>query len=260
MALPGKEIFRTHDKLGPIQVFDDGTKRYLAFGNNDEQSCHLKTHPEQLQHEYTRAMLLVLLFDQAPKKVLLLGLGGGALASCLLHYLDAIQITAIELRRAVIDIAYNYFSLQRTEQLTVLNADANDFLHELEYRNAVKESPEYFDLIFSDIYSADGADDRQQQETYIDQCQQGLSESGWLVFNCWKEHRRGGDLLSSLKERFDDVRSCTTQTGNWIVMAGNKANELTDRQLHQTAQVLGKQLGFSLLSPLSRLQLIYRID
>ena len=58
----GKELYRYYDEYGPLQVFDDGNKRYLSFGDGDEQSCQLKSDPLQLQHDYSRAMLLVLLF------------------------------------------------------------------------------------------------------------------------------------------------------------------------------------------------------
>ena len=56
MPVPGKEIFRSHDQYGQVQVYDNGNKRYLAFGSSDEQSCQLKTDPAQLQYEYSRAM------------------------------------------------------------------------------------------------------------------------------------------------------------------------------------------------------------
>lgn len=253
MPIPGKEIFRSYDQYGPVQVFDDGNKRYLAFGNDDEQSCQLKAQPAQLQHEYTRAMLLALLFNPTPQSALLLGLGGGALASCLHHHIESIEINAVELRRTVIDIAYSHFELPRSPRLNTLKADANDFLLELEYRNAIDDAAEYYELIFSDIYNADGIDDQQLQESYLDQCQQALSQNGWLVLNCWNQHRSGNGLLESLKERFADIRMCTTQTGNWIILAGLEPSNYSDKQLLKRARELSQQLGFSLQAPLAKL-------
>jgi hypothetical protein len=89
-SVPGKEIHRTYDEHGPIQVFDDGTKRYLSFGEGDEQSCILKAQPEMLQHEYTRAMLLPTLFLE-PRSAILIGLGGGAVPNCLFHHWPELQ-------------------------------------------------------------------------------------------------------------------------------------------------------------------------
>ena len=63
MKSSAQEIHRSYDELGPIQVMDDGHKRYLAFGTDDEQSCQLIHQPHLLQHEYTRAILLALLLS-----------------------------------------------------------------------------------------------------------------------------------------------------------------------------------------------------
>ena len=69
-----KEIYRSFDEYGLLRVFEDGNKRYLAFAEDDEQSCQLKSEPLLLQHDYTRAMLLVLLFTQ-PQNIMLFGAG-----------------------------------------------------------------------------------------------------------------------------------------------------------------------------------------
>lgn len=246
MTIPGKEIFRSYDEIGPVQVLDDGNKRYLAFGSDDEQSCQLKAHPTQLQYEYTRAMLLALLFHPTAKRALLLGLGGGSLASCLHQHWPALSITAVELRRTVIDIAHRYFMLPRDERLEVLEADAGDYLRDHE--------PSNFDLIFSDIYGADGVDDLQLQERYLDQCLACLNRDGWLVLNCWREHRSQSDFIQTLQARFAEVRVCMTQSGNWIILCGRQLPKLSDKQLREQAKQLGAQLGFSLQTPLAKLR------
>src|SRR2546430_1254668 len=123
----GKEIYRTYDEYGPLQVFDDGPKRYLSFGDGGEQSCVLKAEPFLLQHDYTRAMLLPLLFSR-PGDAILMGLGGGALPACLHHNLSDAQLRVVELRHAVIKLAYRYFQLPRDERLQVINCDAGEFV------------------------------------------------------------------------------------------------------------------------------------
>lgn len=253
MAIPGKEIHRSYDSFGPVQVMDDGNKRYLAFGSDDEQSCQLKLQPTQLQYEYTRAMLLALLLVDQPQKVLTLGLGGGSLAGCIHSHWPQIQVTAVEIRRSVIDIAHRYFQLPLCERLNVIEADAADFLREQEMN---PQAGGGFDLVFSDIYGADGVDDLQLQERYLDQCFECLSDGGWLVLNCWREHRGEADFIEVLKERFADVRMCLTQSGNWILLCGRRQAKLSDKQLRQQARELGSELGFSLMTPLSKVRRI----
>ncbi len=244
MSLPGKEIHRGYDEFGAIRVLDDGSKRYLAFGDVDEQSCWLKNEPLVPQHEYTRAMLLVLLFVE-PRRSLSLGLGAGSLNTCLHHLLPELKQEAVELRSGVIDVAYKYFQLPRGKRLIVHNMDANEFLQSVESKDV--------DIVFSDIYSADGLDEQQLQPDYIHYCFQRLKPGGWLVLNCWRDHQ-GNTAIGILKSMFADVRSCITQSGNWVVLAGKGHSSYSQQQLKISARDLSPELGFSLGRFLGRLK------
>ncbi len=244
MSVLGKKVFQTADKFGTVGVYDDGDKRYLSFGQDLEQSCLLKSDPFLLQHQYARAMLLVLLFKQ-PKRGILFGLGGGCLASCLHHHFPEMTLQAVELRRTVIKVAYRYFQLPRSERLDVINMDVGEYIEEHDSAKA--------DLIFSDIYDVEGLDLTQLQPWFIEQCDRLLSEDGWLVLNCWREHRNEKETLEAISTRFADVRVCATIDGNWIIFAGKKVDHSSNNQLRDSAKSLSRQLGYSLTRHLNRL-------
>ena len=240
----GKEIHHYHDEYGPIQVLDDGTKRYLTFGDNDEQSCQLKSAPFQLQHDYSQAMLLVLLFIE-PRNMILFGLGGGTLATTLHHYLPSLKLTVVELRPQVVKAASRFFQFPRSERIEVFVEDASEFLELGAQRKT--------DVLFSDIYGDEGLDLQQTQPWFIERCAELLSDDGWLVLNCWQQHRGDRHLLGALKQHFEDVRVCATAEGNWVVLAGKTASNTSVTQLTVAAKKWSKVLGYSLLSSLSRL-------
>lgn len=244
MNMTGREIHRAHDDLGVVQVFDDGDMRYLTFGTDHQQSCALKSDPAYLSYDYTRAMLLPLLFEDNPRKGLILGLGAGSLATCLNRHCRQLKLTAVELRQTVIDAAYKYFQLPSGKKLNVVAANAADYLREHE--------PANFNIIFSDIYGPDGIDDLQLQERFIDQCLHSLTANGWLVLNCWKNHRNDSDILPLLRDRFAYVGECNTQAGNWVILACRQAPRAGQNQLRERAKAWSQKLGFPL--PLARLQ------
>lgn len=248
MPIAGKEIFRTYDELGPIQVFDDGAKRYLSFGEGDEQSCVLKAQPHLLQHEYTRAMLLPFLFSQ-PRDAILVGLGGGALVNCLLHHFPELQLRVIELRHAVVKVARKYFDLPRVDRLTIIEQDIAEFL---EAKGHAKT-----DILFSDIYDAEGMAPQYFEPWYIEACESMLSDDGWLVLNCWDEHRGDHHTLHALTEHFAQVFTCTVSTGNWIIMASKRLYELDEANLKVKAKEQSKLLGYSVTAMLNRLYQAY---
>lgn len=245
--LPGREIFRFHDEYGLLVVMDDGNKRYLAFGENDEQSCQLKSAPFRLQHDYSQAMLLVLLFKE-PRSMILLGVGGGTIATTMHHFLPALKIQAVELRAKVVDVAYRYFQFPRSKRIEVFIEDASEFLERVELSQV--------DVLFSDIYSDEGLDLQQTQPWFIESCAQLLKPDGWLVLNCWQQHRGEQEMIAALKTHFQDVRVCATAEGNWVVLAGKKANSTTSAQLKIAAKKWSKLLGYSLSASFSRLKVL----
>jgi len=247
MSLLGKEIYRCYDEYGPVQVFDDGVKRYLAFEEDDEQTCVLKADPARIQHEYTRAMLLSLLFVD-PKEVLLLGLGGGSLATCLLGLSPELRLRAVELRRAVIKIAKKYFYLPKTDRLSLIEDDAGQYL--------LDDSVAPAQLILADMYGADGLDPQQLSAWFLERCHQLLTDDGWLVLNCWNDHRSDKASLAMLSEIFADVRVCGTTSGNWIIYAGKQKHEATDKQQKQRIKRLTDDLGYGVAGYLSKMQKI----
>lgn len=244
MSLQGKEVHCSYDQYGSVRVWDDGDKRYLAFGELDEQSCTLKHEPLIPEHEYVRAMLLVLLFAE-PRQVISLGLGAGALNTCLHGRFAACKQQVVELRQNVIDVAYRFFQLPRGKRLQVHTGDALGFLRNAETRKA--------NIIFSDIYGADGLDDQQLGEEYIRLCAERLKSGGWLVLNLWREHQ-DANTMELLLPYFGTLYGCHTQSGNWVVLAAADAPEVSRNQLEKRARELNAQLGFSLMPFLKRLK------
>ena len=255
MPITGKEIFRTYDELGPIQVFDDGSKRFLSFGEGDEQSCILKAEPYLLQHEYTRAMLLPFLFSH-PRDAILVGLGGGALVNCLMHHFPDLHLRAIELRHAVVKVARKYFELPRLDRLNIIEQDIAEYLEE---KSPDEEKHAKTDIFFSDIYDAEGMAPQYFEPWYIEACANMLSDTGWLVLNCWDEHRGEHDTLHALTENFEQVFTCTVSSGNWIILASKQMHELDEGKLKVAAKLQSKQLGYSVNAMLNRLYQAYPV-
>lgn len=234
-----------HDEFGELLVLEDGDSRTLAFAKDDTQSTMLKSDPYVLQYEYTQAMLLVLLFCQ-PKRALLLGLGGGSLMTTLHHHVPGIHITAVELRALVIDIAYKYFRLPRGKKMPVVQQDAAEFIRQPMAKKV--------DVIFADLYHRDGVDDTQLQAEFIADCAAQLKTNGWLVINAWAEHRDNPVFVAALEAHFVDVRTVMTSTGNWVVLAGTAEDTQSANAIKDKAVQLSGVLGFSLSGHLARMK------
>ncbi|MET0377565.1 MAG: spermidine synthase [Spongiibacteraceae bacterium] len=244
MPPSGKEIYRTTDDFGPIQVFDDGEMRFLSFGGDDEQSCQLKAQPLVPQYDYIRAMLLPLLYRR-PRDALLLGMGGGALANFLFRHYPSLTLRAVELRPAVIEIAHAFFDVPRDQRLQIIAQDAGDFVR----------TPGLLptDLLLCDLYDADGMDERYFQPWFIDICAELVTDNGWLVINCWEDHREDHDTLGAITLHFEEVYTCAVDSGNWIILASRARNPINQARLLAQAATQTKKFGFPVQAYLDRL-------
>ena len=142
----GRLLHVTSDSYGTIEVVEHQNKmRSLHFGNRTQQATMFLHHPHVLVHKYTQAMLTPLCWA-VPRRVLMLGVGGGSLAKYLLHFFDDLSIDAVELRPEVVRIAQEFFSLPKaSSRLDLHYVGAEAFL-----RGADLSSR--YDLILVDIF------------------------------------------------------------------------------------------------------------
>jgi spermidine synthase len=238
-----KSIFKTYDQYGTIDVLDDGNKRYLTFGNADEQSLQVKATPHIPQHEYGRAIMLSLLFCN-PSSVCVMGLGGGTLTQAFIHALPSAEIHTVELRLMVIKIAKRFFQIDKQAALNIHNENAHDFLSSTSLK---------FDLLVADLYDHNGIDEGQLQQQFIKDSANALSDSGWLVLNYWLDHDLTEDLLNQLNQQFECIYICNSGGGNSIIYAG-KNQPQADFIDKEKTKSLAKTLGFSLNYYLKRLK------
>ncbi|MCE2593839.1 fused MFS/spermidine synthase [Motilimonas cestriensis] len=238
-------LFQTQDSWGPIEVSEEGAIRKLSFGPGDEQSRQDKRHPHLPEHEYIQGMLLALLFKQ-PKNAMILGLGAGCLVSALHHAVPGIKITAVELRAAVIDIAKRFFRLPHGKKITLINDDAVIFIQQNQHKKV--------DLLFADIYHAEGVDHAQLRNDFLQHCRSQLKADGILVLNCWHEHSENHDFAAALRANFPYLYGCHVSSGNWIVFASQANIAIQLDQSKSAAQQLKQVSDIDLTRLLNQLK------
>ena len=244
MNIP-KYVYTDTDEYGDIAVIDEGDRRILSFAVGDEQSVQLKAQPHLLQHSYTQAMMLSLLFCQ-PKRVLLLGLGAGCMLSALHSFIPGVRISAVEIRQSVIDIAKRYFRMPGSKKIDIHCAEANEFLS----AGMAKK----VDLIMTDLYRDTGMDEVQVSKKYIDLCTAQLKVNGWLVINCWGASSDHLQLLDYLTADYADVRHCESGDGNLLIFAGRQKDLKSQPELRELALKYTGLLEFNLLRFLSKME------
>lgn len=208
--MKGEIIHYTRDALGGILVIDYRKHRVMTFDSVFEQSKIDRRSPHLPVHEYSRAMLLPVAFAH-PSHVTVLGLGGGVMASALLHLLPDCQVHAVELRQSVLEVAREYFSLPHSANFTVSIGDARDAL--------CRAPDSSTDLILADMYSSDRMSPTQAQREFIRQCSRILSDSGWLSINYHRTPDLDGPFFRQLRGEFAALLLFKSKTNNTVIFA-----------------------------------------
>lgn len=174
----GQIIHSVRDGFGLIEVVDTQVARSLYFGTRVEQSRLYFNAPMTLAFEYQEALMEAILEHPAAiNRLLTLGLGGGSLPAQMHHIFPKCQQTVVELRPAVIDIAYRYFHLPETPHIDTREADAYMF---------VLQETERYDIIVIDLYDGDSMPPEFTDEIFLLALQKLTRPGGLLLFNLWK--------------------------------------------------------------------------
>ncbi|AFJ01389.1 Spermidine synthase-like protein [Methylophaga frappieri] len=243
----GRLVWQQTSDDGVIEVVDEGDIRSLHFGTFPKQSSMSRRRPHQLILSYTQAMMAALLLQPEPKRVLIIGLGGGSVVKFLLHHWPNCQIWVIEYRQDVIQTAQQYFSVpEDNDHLTVIHADGIDWVSAWFH-----EQHALFDMIFVDAYDHEGMSAGIGAQLFFDACAGVLTDSGVMSINLWGSDRNGfTQTMQRINLSFKDqsVLLPVPDKGNVIALASHAP---LDRKQLKQRQSLAIELEQALTLPMT---------
>ncbi|WP_459863337.1 spermine/spermidine synthase domain-containing protein [Endothiovibrio diazotrophicus] len=251
MALfSGKIVHRARDRWGSIEVVEDGAVRSLHFGTAARQSAMSLYEPDYLLLSYTRAMVAPLLFVEAPRRVLLVGLGGGSVAKFLLRHYPQCHIEAVELRPEVVGAARRWFDLPTPPNLEISIGDGAEFLFRADDGG--------YDLILIDAYDHAGMAPGLGEGDVLAAAARALRAGGAFSLNAWSaEHALFDKVERALLHHFERrvLRLPVTEKGNVILIGLDNALGLSAAgRLKRRAAELDQRLGIGLQQQLAALR------
>jgi spermidine synthase len=149
--------------------------------------------PDQLVFSYTRAMMSFLLFEPSPKRIAMIGLGGGSLAKYCYRYLPQAEIAVVEINPDVIALRNEFAIPADDARFKILLDDGAIF---------VRHSNEQYDVLMVDGFDADGMPEDLSSQQFYDDCFAALTDNGIMVANLWSNDGRHGALASRIETSF----------------------------------------------------------
>ncbi len=205
---PSGAVFVVVDKV------ESHLRLYLAQTGADLVQSRLDlADPLYLVSPYTQAAMLALAWNNRPRRVGVIGLGGGRLPLVWHHYLPRVTIDCVEIDRMVITAATRFFGLQADERLRLFQADGREYL-------AGQAGQVRYDLILVDAFAAqgDGPYHLATREFYR-LCRDCLAPAGLVVVNLLQADSLYAQKIKTLQTVFEQVYLWPFGRGNGLAFA-----------------------------------------
>jgi spermidine synthase len=199
-----------------ILVTQSGAERCLTFSVRsraaNRQSCIRIDRPDVLVLDYTKLMLAALYAVPAPRRILVVGLGGGILPRTLAKLLPAATIDVVEVDPAVVQVASRWFLFSASDRARVHVQDGRVWV-----RRAARAEDRY-DLVFLDAYDHQYIPEHMLTREFLQEVRALLAPGALVVANTFSSSR----LYDSESATYADVFGSFEQlrTGNRVILAG----------------------------------------
>jgi predicted membrane-bound spermidine synthase len=209
---PDGRIAHIESEYNDIFVNKRGNELTMSFqlkGWDYTESVINLRDPDDLPLRYTQAMTTAVLYPAAPKKVLMIGLGGGAISTYLGRFMSDTAIDTIEIDRRVIETAKKYFGLRASERMRYLDGDGRVFL------NRSKES---YDLILVDAYHGGYVPFHLLTREFYNLVKARLAPNGAAAFNVHDGTKLYASTVKTLGEVFPTIDLYPSGSGEVAVI------------------------------------------
>jgi spermidine synthase len=187
-ALAQKLVHSERSLYREVLVYEDRDERCMCFTRMcriGRQSCLNLKRPREFALNYTHMVMGGLLFTTttAPKRVLVVGLGGGTIPTALREVLPQAEIDAVEIDPAVTKVARNYFGFKDDDKLKVHEVDGRVYV-----KRAIREGKKY-DAILLDAFDHEYIPEHLLTREFLNEVKSLLAPGGVLVGNTFSSSR-----------------------------------------------------------------------
>jgi spermidine synthase len=204
-----KSIYRN------IIVLEGDGVRCMTFGRRVAvQGCMQLDQPKRQILSYSKGVLASLFVNPSPKRVLVIGLGGGILPMALRNVNSTVHIDTVELDAAVVDVAEKYFGFHE-DALSKVHVDDGRV-----YVRKQRRAGTHYDLIVIDAYDKHSVPEHMLTQEFIRDVRSLLSPGGVVASNTFSLGRLSLHEAATYQSVFGEIRIVDVKGQNRIILAG----------------------------------------
>jgi spermidine synthase len=186
-AAEQKMVHSERSMYREVLVYEEAGERCMCFTRQcriGRQSCINLADPRRFALNYTRMMMGGTLFmGAAPKRVLIVGLGGGSIPTALRELLPEAQIDVVEIDPAVTRVARQFFGFKDGPRMQVFEVDGRVYV-----KRALREGVKY-DAILLDAFDHEYIPEHLLTREFLTEVKSLLTPTGVLVGNTFSSSK-----------------------------------------------------------------------
>ncbi|MEI8371982.1 MAG: fused MFS/spermidine synthase [Planctomycetota bacterium] len=225
-----------------ILIRRQGSMRSMNFvrdnGVEQIQTLWNMKRPYELVTNYSRLMFASYFFMPEQKRILIVGLGGGAMVHFYEHYDPEVKVDAVEIDEKVVQLAENYFNVRTHDNTNIITQDAFKYF---------KSNKTRYDVIYMDAFlkpseKTDTTGQPLQLKTvkFYKGLREQLTPDGIVVINL-NIHPGINDDLATIRSAYPQVYSFRATSPNMIVVCTWDKTRVAAATLHEKAKELDRR-------------------
>jgi len=235
-----KVIFQKESPYNTVVVTeDDQGMRTLFFGSDGVRQSVVKVgDPDHLELPYAKAMLSGLALCPEPKRVLVVGLGGGTIPSFLHKHYPQTRIDAIDIDPVVVEAAKQFFGFSE---------DATLKAHVQDGRQFIEERLNAYDVIFLDAFGSENIPYHLATREFLEAVRRSITEQGVVLADVWSRGLNPlyDSMVRTYQEVFDELYILDVRgSGNKILIALPRKLRIGREELARRAGAISKEKQF----------------
>ncbi len=239
---PLKILLHTKDSFEEIWIAQTGSLRSLHFAspeNHMQTACDL-LNPRHILFDYQKMIVMATALYFPPRRIALIGLGGGSLSLALRLLYPQAHITHIEINPRMLDYAKRFFHFQEDILMDFHIADAATF-----FQSEIGRSCAPFDIIILDAFDRTSTPVRFFNRTFYHDLLNKLTPQGMLLGNTyyhsqWKD--REENLYQQIFPKVISSPPLAATEGNRVLIAFKATPSFERTLIQQQIQSLSRTL------------------
>lgn len=215
-----KQIDKERSIYRNVVIVEERDLRCMRFETRrrqiTNQACIDLEQPDRLVFEYAHGVLAGYSIVPNPKRILILGLGGGVLSKVMHELSPQAEIVSVDIDPVVVKLAKKYFNYQENDKVKTEIKDGRVYVK----RALIKK--EKFDWIVLDAFNGDYIPEHLMTKEFLEEIKGLLSDGGLLTANTFSNSKLYDYESVTYQEVFGKLHIFKAPTkGNRVIYACN---------------------------------------